>query len=55
MYEAAETLEDCAMRSRKEALDLAKQSKVAQILNDKKKAKHLKDETELSEKEEKKY
>nr|CAG4651696.1 EOG090X03K5 [Triops cancriformis] len=31
-YEAAETLEDCALRSRKEGLDLAKQSKVAQLL-----------------------
>ncbi|KAK0158388.1 hypothetical protein PV328_009395 [Microctonus aethiopoides] len=35
-YEAAETLEDCAMRSRKEALDLVKQAKVAQILGDEK-------------------
>ncbi|XP_059614379.1 kinesin light chain isoform X1 [Phlebotomus argentipes] len=31
-YEAAETLEDCALRSKKEALDLVKQVKVAQIL-----------------------
>ncbi|XP_065213828.1 kinesin light chain isoform X3 [Planococcus citri] len=32
-YEAAETLEDCALRSRKEALDnIVKQTKVAQIL-----------------------
>lgn len=31
-YEAADTLEDCALRSKKEALDLAKQSKVAKIL-----------------------
>ncbi|CAB3376853.1 Hypothetical predicted protein [Cloeon dipterum] len=31
-YEAAETLEDCALRSRKEALDIVKQAKVAQIL-----------------------
>ncbi|XP_046830288.1 kinesin light chain isoform X10 [Vespa crabro] len=39
-YEAAETLEDCAFRSRKEhvqqALDLVKQAKVAQILGDEK-------------------
>ncbi|XP_008556265.1 kinesin light chain isoform X1 [Microplitis demolitor] len=35
-YEAAETLEDCALRSRKEALDLVKQAKVAQILGDEK-------------------
>lgn len=58
MYEAAETLEDCAMRSRKDAIDLAiqsKQSKVSQILNDKKRSKHLKDETEISEKDGKKY
>ncbi|XP_058808507.1 kinesin light chain isoform X4 [Phymastichus coffea] len=33
-YEAAETLEDCAIRSRREALDLVKQPKVAQILGD---------------------
>ncbi|XP_069674080.1 kinesin light chain isoform X1 [Periplaneta americana] len=31
-YEAAETLEDCALRSRKEALEIVKQAKVAQIL-----------------------
>lgn len=31
-YEAADTLEDCALRSKKEALDLAKQTKVAKIL-----------------------
>ncbi|XP_073982469.1 kinesin light chain isoform X3 [Rhodnius prolixus] len=31
-YEAAETLEDCALRSRKEALDIVKQAKVAQLL-----------------------
>ncbi|CRK99284.1 CLUMA_CG012570, isoform A [Clunio marinus] len=31
-YEAAETLEDCAMRSKRESLDLVKQVKVAQIL-----------------------
>lgn len=33
-YEAAETLEDCALRSRKEALDIVKQAKVASILGD---------------------
>ncbi|XP_058985192.1 kinesin light chain-like [Musca domestica] len=27
MFEAAETLEDCALRSKKEALDMAKQNK----------------------------
>ncbi|KRT78596.1 Anaphase-promoting complex subunit 3 protein [Oryctes borbonicus] len=32
-YEAADTLEDCALRSRKEALDIVKQSKVAAILS----------------------
>lgn len=32
MYEAAETLEDCAMRSKNEALDLVKQSKVAKFI-----------------------
>ncbi|XP_034254514.1 kinesin light chain isoform X1 [Thrips palmi] len=32
-YEAAETLEDCALRSRKEALDIVKQTKVAQVLS----------------------
>ncbi|KAI5695831.1 hypothetical protein M8J76_004292 [Diaphorina citri] len=31
-YEAAETLEDCALRSRKESYDIVKQAKVAQIL-----------------------
>ncbi|CAL8111688.1 unnamed protein product [Orchesella dallaii] len=31
-YEAAETVEECAMRSRKEALDVIKQAKMAQIL-----------------------
>lgn len=31
-YEAAETLEDCALRSRNPSLDLVKQAKVAQIL-----------------------
>ncbi|XP_032454747.1 kinesin light chain isoform X10 [Nasonia vitripennis] len=35
-YEAAETLDDCAIRSRREALDLVKQPKVAQILGDEK-------------------
>ncbi|KAF5283223.1 hypothetical protein FQA39_LY17370 [Lamprigera yunnana] len=33
-YEAAETLEDCALRSRKEALDIVKQAQVASILGD---------------------
>ncbi|XP_063217863.1 kinesin light chain isoform X3 [Bacillus rossius redtenbacheri] len=33
-YEAAETLEDCALRSRKEALDIVKQAKVSQILSE---------------------
>jgi kinesin light chain len=33
-YEAAETLEDCALRSRKEALDIVKHSKMANILGD---------------------
>ncbi|KAK7602062.1 hypothetical protein V9T40_009503 [Parthenolecanium corni] len=32
-YEAAETLEDCALRSRKEALDIVKQAKMAQMLS----------------------
>lgn len=31
-YEAAETLEDCALRSKKEAVNLVKQTKVQQIL-----------------------
>jgi kinesin light chain len=31
-YEAAETLEDCALRTRREAMDLVKQAKVAQLL-----------------------
>jgi len=31
-YEAAETLEDCALRSRKEALDIVKQSKMSSLL-----------------------
>ncbi|GLH11726.1 Kinesin light chain [Gryllus bimaculatus] len=31
-YEAAETLEDCALRSRKEALEIVKQAKVSQLL-----------------------
>jgi len=31
-YQAAETVEECAMRSRKEALDVIKQAKMAQIL-----------------------
>ncbi|XP_055372032.1 kinesin light chain isoform X2 [Condylostylus longicornis] len=54
MYEAAETLEDCALRSKKEALDLAKQSKVAQLLsNDKRRSRYLKDEDSVAEKDEK--
>lgn len=32
-YEAADTLEDCALRSRKEALEIVKQAKVSQILS----------------------
>ncbi|XKL66143.1 hypothetical protein PGB90_009563 [Kerria lacca] len=32
-YEAAETLEDCALRSRKEALEIVKQAKVVQVLS----------------------
>ncbi|XP_018915983.1 kinesin light chain isoform X2 [Bemisia tabaci] len=32
-FEAAETLEDCALRSRKESIDITKQTKVAQILS----------------------
>ncbi|XP_017889277.1 kinesin light chain isoform X2 [Ceratina calcarata] len=35
-YEAAETLEDCALRSRRETLEFVKQGKVAQILGDEK-------------------
>ncbi|XP_017765660.1 PREDICTED: kinesin light chain isoform X1 [Eufriesea mexicana] len=35
-YEAAETLEDCAFRSRKETLEFVKQGKVAQILGEEK-------------------
>lgn len=31
MFEAAETLEDCALRSKKEALDIAKQNKVVRV------------------------
>ncbi|CAB4029256.1 kinesin light chain isoform X6 [Paramuricea clavata] len=33
-YEAAETLEECALRSKKNALDVIRQSKVVQILSD---------------------
>ncbi|KAG1678228.1 Kinesin light chain [Nymphon striatum] len=39
-YEAAETLEDCAQRSRKEALDIVKQAKVAQLLGSEVSAAH---------------
>ncbi|CAL7939492.1 unnamed protein product [Xylocopa violacea] len=35
-YEAAETLEDCALRSRRETLEFVKQGKVAQILGEEK-------------------
>ncbi|XP_032685859.1 kinesin light chain isoform X7 [Odontomachus brunneus] len=35
-YEAAETLEDCAMRSRREALELVNKARVAQLLGDEK-------------------
>ncbi|XP_049826213.1 kinesin light chain isoform X2 [Aethina tumida] len=46
-YEAAETLEDCALRSRKEALDIVKHSKVANILGDleRRKSGSVKDKT----------
>ncbi|XP_063696574.1 kinesin light chain isoform X2 [Culicoides brevitarsis] len=42
-YEAAETLEDCALRSKKEAINLVKQAKVAQILggDDKRRSRHM--------------
>ncbi|CAG9804155.1 unnamed protein product [Chironomus riparius] len=42
-YEAAETLEDCAMRSKRETLDLVKQAKVAQILasDDKRRSRNI--------------
>ncbi|XP_037909110.1 kinesin light chain isoform X3 [Hermetia illucens] len=57
MYEAAETLEDCAIRSKREALELAKQPKVNQYLSggdrQRSRSRHLKDETESSEKDEK--
>ena len=44
MYEAAETLEDCALRSKKDALDLAKQTKVAQLLgSDRRRSRYFKD------------
>ncbi|XP_078675474.1 kinesin light chain 1-like isoform X32 [Branchiostoma floridae x Branchiostoma belcheri] len=33
-YEAAETLEDCALRSRKQALDIVRDTKVREILNE---------------------
>lgn len=38
-YEAADTLEDCALRSKKEALDLVKQSKVLGVADDNKRQK----------------
>nr|CAI5846242.1 unnamed protein product [Callosobruchus analis] len=45
-YEAAETLEDCALRSRKEALDIVKNSKVANLLgDDRRKSGSFKDKT----------
>ncbi|KAJ8970233.1 hypothetical protein NQ317_015673 [Molorchus minor] len=45
-YEAAETLEDCALRSRKEALDIVKHSKVANLLgDDRRKSGSLKEKT----------
>lgn len=48
MFEAAETLEDCAFRSKKESLDLAKQTKVAQLLSggDKRRTKNYKEDCE---------
>ncbi|KAL9910200.1 kinesin light chain isoform 1-T5 [Glossina fuscipes fuscipes] len=48
MFEAAETLEDCALRSKKEALDLAKQAKVTQLLNssDKRRSRYFKEEAD---------
>lgn len=48
MFEAAETLEDCALRSKKEALDLAKQTKVTQLLNssDKRRSRYFKEEAD---------
>lgn len=50
MFEAAETLEDCALRSKKEALDLAKQTKVAQLLNtgDKRRSRHIKEDADVA-------
>lgn len=50
MFEAAETLEDCALRSKKEAVDIAKQTKVAQLLNSggKRRLRYLKDETAIA-------
>lgn len=47
-YEAAETLEDCALRSRKEALDIVKHSKVGNLLggdSDRRKSGSIKDKT----------
>lgn len=51
MFEAAETLEDCAMRSKKEAYDLAKQTKVSQLLtsNEKRRSKQIKEDMDFSE------
>ncbi|EDV51597.2 kinesin light chain isoform X1 [Drosophila erecta] len=51
MFEAAETLEDCAMRSKKEAYDLAKQTKVSQLLtsNEKRRSKAIKEDMDFSE------
>ncbi|XP_039965361.1 kinesin light chain isoform X1 [Bactrocera neohumeralis] len=52
MFEAAETLEDCALRSKKEALDLAKQTKVAQLLTsgEKRRSRHFKEDADNDEK-----
>jgi len=51
MFEAAETLEDCAMRSKKEAYDLAKQTKLSQLLtsNEKRRSKAIKEDLDFSE------
>lgn len=51
MFEAAETLEDCALRSKKEALDLAKQTKVAQLLTsgEKRRSRHFKEDADNDE------
>lgn len=50
MYEAAETLEDCALRSKKEALDLVKQPKVGKFPggtpdSEKRRSRHLRGPT----------